>query len=99
MKSACPRAPALAPARPQKRANPGCRTDCCGRRRVGVDRNQVVRTVHLHAVAGVIEQSDVGALQFRSKLLNSLVEAGLVEIKLRAVTYQPETEQAQGVRH
>ena len=35
--------------------------------RMGVDRNQIVEAVYLHAVAGMVEQRDVGADQFLAK--------------------------------
>ncbi|MDB5604606.1 MAG: hypothetical protein JWP25_1506 [Bradyrhizobium sp.] len=51
---------------------------------MSVDRHQIVEAVGLDAVAGIVEQRDVGADQFGAELLQDVVEAGLVEVKLGA---------------
>ena len=67
--------------------------------RIGVDRHEIIRAAHLHAVAGIVEQPDIGALQLRAESLHGAVEAGLVEIELRAAADQREAERAQRVGH
>ena len=67
--------------------------------RIGIDRHQIVQPVGLDAMAGVIEQRDVGADQFLLKFLQRGVEAGLVEIELRAAADHEEAERRERVRH
>ena len=44
-------------------------------RRIGADRHQIVRAGDLHAVAGIIEQRDVGALDLPAEILHGDVHA------------------------
>jgi hypothetical protein len=48
---------------------------------MGIDRHQVIEAMGLDAMAGVIEQRDVGAGQLLAELLQRGVEAVLVEIE------------------
>ena len=66
---------------------------------IGADRHEIVRTAHLYAMAGVIEQPDIGALDLPAETLHRIVDFGLVEIELRAVADQIEAKRAQGIRH
>ena len=61
-------------------------------RRIGVDRHEIVLAAHLHAVAGIVEQRDVGPCICASEGLHRLVERALVEVELRAAADQRETE-------
>ena len=61
-------------------------------RRIGADRNQIIRAGDLNAVAGVIEQRDVGALNLAAEILHGAVHRRLVEIELGAAADQGEAE-------
>ncbi len=67
--------------------------------RVGADRHEVIRTAHLHAVSGIVEQTDIRPLQLRPETLHRAIETRLVEIELRTTADQREAERAQGLRH
>jgi hypothetical protein len=67
--------------------------------RMGVDRDQIVEAVRLHAMAGIIEQRDVGAGQLMAELLQGAVEAGFVEVKLGAAADHEKAERQQRIRH
>ena len=50
-------------------------------------------------MAGVVEHPDIGALQRLAEFLDREIEAGLVQIELRAIADQREAEPLQGRRH
>src|SRR5262249_45712652 len=50
-------------------------------------------------MAGIVKQADVGALQLRPEALHGGVEAGLVEVELRAAADQLEAEALQCICH
>jgi len=52
--------------------------------RVGADRHQIVGAVYLYAVAGIIEQRDVCALNLPPEILDVGIEGSFVEIDLGA---------------
>ena len=47
---------------------------------VAVDRNDEISTFHLHAVAGEVEQGDIGAANPRLEFGKALGESGKIEI-------------------
>ena len=61
-------------------------------RRIGVDWHKVVGAAHLDAVASVIEQCDVGALDLPSEVLHGVVQRRLVQIELGMFADQAEAE-------
>jgi hypothetical protein len=67
--------------------------------RISADWHQIIGTAHLHAMAGVVEQSDIGALQLATKVLHGSPECALVEVELRAATNEREAERLQRVGH
>ena len=67
--------------------------------RMGVDRHQIIEAVGLDAMAGKIKQRDVGADQFGAEFLQGGVEAGLVEVELRAAADHEKAERQQRIRH
>jgi hypothetical protein len=66
-------------------------------RHVRVDGNEIVRAAELDAVAGIVEQRDVGALHLCPEALHGAIEAGLVQVDLRTAAGQREAKPAQGV--
>ncbi len=58
--------------------------------RIGVHRHKIVAAANLHAVTGVIEQPDIGALQLLAEALDGVIEGVLVEIELCAAADQAE---------
>ena len=68
-------------------------------RRIGADRHQIIRSVHLNAVAGIVEQRDVGALDLPTEVLHGGVERRLVEIELGASADQGEAEAEKRIGH
>ena len=67
--------------------------------RMGVDRRQIIEAVSLDAMAGVIEQRNVGAGQLGLELLKRLIEAGLIEIQLGAAADHEKAKRQQRIRH
>ncbi len=61
--------------------------------------HEIVGARDLHAVAGIVEQRDVGALHLTAEALHRDVHRALVEIELGAAADQREAEQAQRLRH
>jgi hypothetical protein len=68
-------------------------------RRIGANRHQIIGAADLHAVAGVIEKRDIGALNPLAKILHGLIHRGLVKIELSATTNQDKTQAGKGVGH
>ena len=68
-------------------------------RGIGGDRNQIVRAGDLDAVAGVIEQRDVGALNLPAERLHRQIHRRLVEIELGAAADQREAERGERLGH
>ena len=68
-------------------------------RGIGGDRNQVIRAGDLDAVAGVIEQRDVGALNLPAERLHRQIHRRLVEIELGTAADQREAEGGECLGH
>jgi hypothetical protein len=65
--------------------------------RVGIDRNEVVLAAHLHPMARVVEQADIGPRQLRPEGLHRPIECRLVEIQLRPPAHEREAQRPQGL--
>lgn len=63
------------------------------------DRHEIIGARDLHAVTGIIEQRDVGALHLPAKTLHGDVHRALVEIELGMAADQREAERAECLRH
>ncbi len=73
------------------------KVDVLHARGIGIDRQQPVLSLHLHAVPGVIEQRHVGTLDLPAEVLHELLEMGLVEVGLGAAADHRKAETSQRV--
>ena len=63
--------------------------------RIGGDRHEIVFAAHLNSVPGVIEEANVSAEHHSAEAFDNRLEAGLVEIELRAAADELEAERSQ----